>query len=45
MSSISKAAALQKAFEVGGLTEVFVGHLGWEGPKGTVPSVQVDDDV
>lgn len=45
MSATSKAAIIQKAFQAGGWTEVFVGHLGWENPNGAVPRIQVDDDI
>lgn len=45
MSATSKAATLQKAFQAGGWAEVFVGHLGWENPKGAVPGIRVDNDI
>lgn len=42
MAKVSKATALQKAFARGGLTEVFVEHLGWEFPTDTPLPIEVE---
>lgn len=38
----SKSSALKKAFENGGLTEVFVNELGWETPAGSPLPIEID---
>lgn len=38
----SRSSALKKAFENGGLTELFVNELGWESPAGSPLPIEID---